>query len=84
MITEELILKSFPDANNVRLSDFMGHNIAIFESNFYSIEIRTEEDGGYLVVMDRFNSRDGISALVKTPIESISFINKIISNGIHH
>ena len=81
MITKEFILENFPDAEKIRFSDFMGNDIVLFESNYYSIEIRTIDEG-YLVVMDKFSSRDGISEIVENIDLAISFINGVFLNGL--
>ena len=81
MITKEFILKNFIDAENLRFSNFMGKDIVLFESNYHSIEIR-KIDNGYLVCMQKFNSRDGISENVSTINDAISFINNIFINGL--
>ena len=81
MITKELILKNFPDAERLRFSDFMGSDIVLFESNYYAIEIRTIDEG-YLVVMNKFSSRDGISEIVTTVDLVIAFINGVFLNGL--
>ena len=81
MIAKELILNNFPDAEKLRFSDFMGSDIVLFESNYYAIEIRTIDEG-YLVVMDKFWSRDGISKIVTTVEAAIDFINGVFLNGL--
>ena len=81
MITKEFILRKFPDAEKIRFSDFMGNDIVLFESNYYSIEVRTIDEG-YLVVMDKFSSRDGISEIVTTIDLAIDFINGVFLNGL--
>ena len=81
MITKEFILKNFIDAENLRFSNFMGKDIILFESNYYSIEIRKIDDG-YLVCMQKFNSRDGISENVSTINDVISFIKNVFLNGL--
>jgi len=81
MITKEFILRKFPDAKKIRFSDFMGKNIVLFESNYYAIEVRTIDEG-YLIVMDKFSSRDGISEKVTTIDLAIDFINGVFLNGL--
>lgn len=81
MITKEFILDNFPDAENLRFSDFMGKDIVLFEDNYYAIQIRTIDDG-YLVVIDKFWSRDGVSETAKTPELAISFIKSVFLNGL--
>ena len=81
MITKELILNNFPDAEKLRFSDFMGNDIVFFESNYYSIEIITIEEG-YLVFMQKFWTRDAVSEIVKTVDLVIEFINGIFLNGL--
>lgn len=80
MITKEFILNNFPDAEKIRFSDFMGNDIVLFESNYYAIEIRTIDEG-YLVVMDKFSSRDSISEITTTIDLAIGFINGVFLNG---
>lgn len=81
MITKELILNNFPDAEKLRFSDFMGNDIVLFESNYYAIEIRTIEEG-YLIFMQKFWTRDAVSEIVKTVDLVIEFINGIFLNGL--
>ena len=81
MITKELILNNFPDAKKLRFSDFMGNDIVLFESNYYAIEIRTIEEG-YLVLMKKFWTRDGVSKIAETADLVIEFINDIFLNGL--
>ena len=81
MITKEFILKNFHSVEDLRFSDFIGKDIVLFNSNYYSIEIRTIDDG-YLVFMSKFWSRDAISEIVKTPYLAVSFINGVFQNGL--
>lgn len=81
MITKEFILSKFPDAEKLRFSDFMGNDIVLFENNYYAIEIRTIDEG-YLVVMDKFSSRDSVSEIVTTVELAIDFINGVFLNGL--
>jgi len=81
MITKEFILRKLPDAEKLRFSGFKGNDIVLFESNYYAIEIR-KIDEGYLVVMDKFSSRDGVSEIVTTVELAIDFINGVFLNGL--
>ena len=81
MITKEIILNKFPNAEKIRFSDFMGNDIVLFESNYYAIEIRTIDEG-YLVVMDKFSSRNGVSEIATTVEGTIDFINEVFLNGL--
>ena len=81
MITKEEILSNFPDAEKIRFGTFYDLPVCLFESNYFSIEIRIIDDG-FLVNMHKFNSRDAISEIVKSKEEAISFINGVFLNGL--
>jgi hypothetical protein len=81
MITKEEILSNFPDAERIRFGTFFDLPICLFDSNYFDIEIRTIDEG-FLVNMYKFSSRDGISEIVKSKEDAISFINSVFLNGL--
>lgn len=81
MITKEEVLKNFPDAERIRFGTFFNLPNCLFDSNYFTIEIRTIKEG-FLVNMHKFISRDAISEIVKTKEEAISFIKYIFLNGL--
>ena len=80
-MTREEILSNFPDAVGIRFGTFFDLPTCLFDSNYFSIEIRTIDEG-FLVNMDKFWSRDAVSEIVKSKEDAISFINGVFLNGL--